>query len=87
MINKYPAVIGIPRAMLYYRYHALWRTFFQELGIEVLVSEPTDRNILERGTALAIDEACLSLKIYLGHAAALADRCDCILVPRVSNFG
>ena len=87
MMNKYPAVVGIPRAMLYYRYHALWRTFFRELGIEVLVSEPTDREILERGTALAIDEACLSLKIYLGHAAALADRCGCILVPRVSNFG
>lgn len=72
---------------MYYRYYALWRTFFQELGMEVAVSAPTDRDILDRGAALAIDEACLSLKIYLGHVAALVGKCDYILVPRVSNFG
>lgn len=55
--------------------------------MEILLSGPTDREILERGTALAIDEACLSLKIYLGHVAALVGKCDYILVPRVSNFG
>ena len=86
-MEKQTITIGLPRALLYYRYYALWRTFFQELGMEVAVSGPTDRDILERGAALAIDEACLSLKIYLGHVAALVGRCDYILVPRVSNFG
>jgi len=79
--------IGLPRAMLYYRYRTLWRAFFQELGMETVISAPTDRDIMERGTALAIDEACLSLKIYLGHVAALVGNCDYILTPRVSNFG
>ena len=79
--------IGLPRAMLYYRCQTLWRTFFQELGLETVDSGPTDREILDRGTALAIDEACLSLKIYLGHVAALVGKCDYILLPRVSNFG
>ena len=79
--------IGLPRAMLYYRYRVLWRTFFQELGMETVVSAATDRDIMERGTALAIDEACLSLKIYLGHVAALVGKCDYIMAPRVSNFG
>ncbi|MCI8910739.1 MAG: hypothetical protein HFG09_08695 [Oscillibacter sp.] len=79
--------IGLPRGMLYYRYAPLWRAFFQEVGLETVVSDPTDREILEQGTALAIDEACLSLKIYLGHVAALVGKCDRILVPRVSNFG
>ena len=86
-MEQQKAVIGLPRAMLYYRYGILWRAFFQELGMETAVSDPTDRKILEQGTALAIDEACLSLKIYLGHVAALAGKCDYILVPRVSNFG
>ena len=86
-MDKQTITIGLPRALLYYRYYALWRTFFQELGMEVAVSAPTDRDILDRGTALAIDEACLSLKIYLGHVAALVGKCDYILVPRVSNFG
>ncbi|MBD5133550.1 MAG: hypothetical protein HDT38_03605 [Clostridiales bacterium] len=86
-MEKQTITIGLPRAMLYYRYAVLWKTFFQELGMETVVSDPTDRDILERGTALAIDEACLSLKIYLGHVAALVGKCDYILVPRVSNFG
>ncbi len=86
-MEQQKAVIGLPRAKLYYRYGILWRAFFQELGMETAVSDPTDRKILEQGTALAIDEACLSLKIYLGHVAALAGKCDYILVPRVSNFG
>lgn len=86
-MDKQTITIGLPRALLYYRYYALWRTFFQELGMEVAVSAPTDRDILDRGAALAIDEACLSLKIYLGHVAALVGKCDYILVPRVSNFG
>lgn len=73
--------------MLYYRYHTLWKTFFRELGLDVVVSAPTNREILDRGTALAIDEACLSLKIYLGHVAALEDQCSFVLVPRISNFG
>lgn len=79
--------IGLPRALLYYRYRTLWRAFFQSLGMETVVSAPTDRDILAQGTALAIDEACLSLKIYLGHVAALVGKCDYILAPRVSNFG
>ena len=86
-MDKQPIKIGLPRAMLYYRYRVLWRTFFAELDMETVVSAPTDREILEQGTALAIDEACLSLKIYLGHAAALMGKCDYILAPRVSSLG
>lgn len=82
-----PVKIGLPRALLYARCRVLWRAFFQELGVDTVTSPPTDREILERGSALAIDEACLSLKIYLGHVQALLGACDYILVPRVSNFG
>lgn len=86
-IEKKGITVGIPRAMLYYRYKALWKTFFDELGIEVKVSGPTDRQIMERGSALTIDEACLSAKIFMGHVSALVGQCDYILVPRISNFG
>ena len=79
--------VGLPRALLYYRYRVLWGVFFQELGIRTVVSGPTDRETLEQGSALAIDEACLSLKIYLGHVAALLGKCKYILIPRVASFG
>ena len=85
-VNQTPAV-GLPRAMLYYRYRTLWHTFFEELGVKTAVSSPTDREILDRGTALAIDEACLSLKIFLGHVDALVGTCSYVLIPRVSSFG
>lgn len=82
-----PVTIGLPRALLYYRYGSLWRTFFQSLGLKTVVSPPTSRKILDQGTALAQDETCLSAKIFLGHVQELVGTCDYILIPRISNFG
>ncbi|MCC8045865.1 MAG: acyl-CoA dehydratase activase-related protein [Clostridiales bacterium] len=80
-------IIGLPRALLYDRYHVLWKTFFRELGTDVLVSPATTLETMNRGTARAIDEMCLSVKLYLGHVEKLVGNCDYILVPRISNFG
>ena len=79
--------IGIPRGMLYDRYEVFWKTFFVKLGFEVRVSEPTTQRIAEQGMALAIDEACLSLKVYIGHVQSLIGKCDYIFVPRINSFG
>lgn len=79
--------IGIPRALLYYRYGTLWKTFFEALDCQVIVSGPTTKQMMDRGSMLAIDEACLSSKIFLGHVDALVGKCDYIFVPRISNFG
>ena len=79
--------IGIPKGLLYYKYHYLWETFFDELSIDYIVSPDTNKEIMDKGTSYAIDEACLSSKIYLGHVEYLIDKCDYILVPRISNYG
>ncbi len=79
--------IGIPRAFLYYKYYVLWETFFEELGIEYIVSPKTNKELMREGTALAIDEACLPHKIYLGHVNYLIDKCDYIFVPRIATLG
>ncbi|MDW7657424.1 MAG: acyl-CoA dehydratase activase-related protein [Bacillota bacterium] len=79
--------IGIPKAFLYYRYHHLWETFLTHLGIDYIVSPDTNKDIMNSGMTYAIDEACLSSKIYLGHVAWLRDKCDYILVPRISTPG
>lgn len=79
--------IGIPRAFLYYKYRYLWEIFFDELGVDYIVSPDTNKELISRGMTNAIDEACLSSKIYLGHVDWLIDKCDYILVPRISNFG
>ncbi|MCL2569468.1 MAG: acyl-CoA dehydratase activase-related protein [Oscillospiraceae bacterium] len=79
--------IGIPRALAYHRYGTLWETFFQELDIPYLVSNETIGSHLTTGRALAVDESCLPLKLYMGHAASLRDCCDVLLVPRLERLG
>ena len=78
--------IGIPKALLYYRYGDLWINFFEELGCNVIISPNTNQKILEDGIKIAMDEACLSMKIYLGHVNYLIDKCDYILVPRIKSL-
>lgn len=78
--------IGIPRALLYYRYHVLWETFFHELGIETVVSPKTNKTLMEAGDHYSIDENCLSSKLFFGHVSALEGKCDAVFVPRIANF-
>jgi predicted nucleotide-binding protein (sugar kinase/HSP70/actin superfamily) len=54
-----PAVIGLPRALLYYKFVSMWTSFFQLLGCEVVISPDTNRQILEWGIQHSIDENCL----------------------------
>ena len=79
--------IGIPRALLYYRYGVLWKYFFKKLGLNVILSPETNQTILDLGINNSIDESCLSSKIYLGHALYLSKTCDYILVSRVCDYG
>lgn len=79
--------IGIPRALLYHRYDVLWTKYFQELGFETVISPVTNKTILEDGDRYAIDENCLSSKLFFGHVSALIGKCDYIFVPRIANYG
>lgn len=79
--------IGLPRALLYYRYGQLWETFFIELGCHVVTSPKTSQAILAEGSGYTEGECCLPVKVFLGHVAQLAGRCDYILVPRFETLG
>ena len=79
--------VGIPRALLYYRYGVLWKSFFEKLGCNVVLSPETNKQILELGINNTIDESCLSYKIYVGHVLYLSDICDYILISRVCDYG
>ncbi len=73
--------VGIPRGLLFYRYGTLWKTFLEDLGRIVIVSDETDKAVEEAGDAASVDECCLASKIYLGHVAGLIGRCDAVFVP------
>ena len=86
MDQKSAITIGIPRAMLYYRYGVLWKAFFEELQVPVVISPPTTRELLESGSSIAVDESCLSAKIFMGHVNALLGKCDAVFIPRYSSL-
>jgi predicted nucleotide-binding protein (sugar kinase/HSP70/actin superfamily) len=75
--------VGIPKSLLYYNYYPAWKVFFQELGVEVIESRGSNRDILDKGVKLAVDEACLPVKICHGHVVDLCDRVDYIFLPRI----
>lgn len=75
--------IGIPKALLYYYYKDLWINFFNYLNLEVIESKKSNKEILSTGEKISTDEACLSLKIFLGHVNELKNKCDYILIPRL----
>lgn len=80
-------IVGIPRALIYYRYERLWNSFFTELGVNVKISENTTMQLFERGAQLATDETCLSYKLFLAHVESLLGECDYILLPRIATYG
>lgn len=75
--------VGIPRALLYYYYHPQWVTFFRRLGAETVVSRETTRGLLDKGLKSTVDEACLPVKLAVGHVLDLRGRVDYIFLPRI----
>lgn len=78
--------VGIPKALLYYRYYPFFETFFTELGAEIVTSENTNKRILDEGVKYCTDEACLPVKIFHGHIASIKDKCDVLLIPRIMSI-
>ncbi|KJS82720.1 MAG: hypothetical protein JM58_14150 [Peptococcaceae bacterium BICA1-8] len=75
--------VGIPRALSYYKYSPLWTNFFTKLGAEVIVSPPTNKEMLDLGSKYVVDEICLPVKVYFGHVNYLKDKVDYLFVPRI----
>ena len=73
--------------MYYYYFKDLWLNFFDYLNVDVIISPKTNKEIMDLGLKYSIDEMCLSMKNYIGHVAYLKDKCDCVLVPRIDNYG
>jgi len=80
------ATIGIPRALAYYIYFPFWKTYFEELGHEVIESSPTTRAILDQGIKDTVSDACIPIKVFHGHVEDLKDKVDYIFVPRLVSM-
>jgi predicted nucleotide-binding protein (sugar kinase/HSP70/actin superfamily) len=74
--------IGIPKALMYYRYFSLWRTFFEELGWRVIVSDGLGKT----GKIIYFEDSCLPMKLLVTHAVSLKDEVDHLFVPRLVSL-
>jgi predicted nucleotide-binding protein (sugar kinase/HSP70/actin superfamily) len=77
--------VGIPRALIYYKFATMWETFFTQLGAAVIVSKETNKNVREVAIEIAPDEDCYSTKILHGHIMELKDKVDYLFVPRFGS--
>lgn len=74
--------VGIPRALFTYGMFPLFNAFFKELGLNVLLSEPTSEETIRAGQEYALDETCYPVKLINGHVAELVQKkVDYIFFP------
>ncbi|MDD3149471.1 MAG: acyl-CoA dehydratase activase-related protein [Candidatus Gastranaerophilales bacterium] len=79
--------IGIPRALTYHNYYPFWYGFFNKLGIEVVLSDKTTKQIVSKGSSKVVPETCLPVKIYVGHVLNLLDKgIDKIYCPSIQSI-
>ena len=78
--------VGVPRAMFYFERFPFWNAIMRDLGIRVVLSDPTNAGIVSKGYEATIAEPCFPIKVAHGHIADLMDKeVDYILLPNNIN--
>ena len=84
--NQIPKVkVGIPRALHFYRYFPFWKKLLEELNVEIILSTPTNKKIVEEGVRHGFGELCIPIKIFYGHVFQLIrehPELDFLFIPR-----
>jgi predicted CoA-substrate-specific enzyme activase len=75
-------VIGIPFCMSTYDWAPFWFNLLRELGVRVLLSEPTTNHIVKLGLESVVSEPCFPIQVAHGHIRWLIEKhADLLLVP------
>ena len=79
-------VIGYPRMLTFHEYFPFFQAFFSELGFSLLLSPPTNAEIVRRGVSGVASAACFPTKVAHGHAAwmkeaVLEGKAGAMLIP------
>ncbi len=83
-INK----IGIPRAISYYNNYPFYFGFFKKLGVDIVLSDKTTSDIINKGSHYVVSDTCLPVKVFVGHVINLLEKgCDTIFVPSIQSTG
>ncbi|MEK7309804.1 MAG: acyl-CoA dehydratase activase, partial [Planctomycetota bacterium] len=79
--------IGIPRISVFYDLYPLWHTFFSELGLEIVLSDDTNRSIIKKGVENVVAEPCFPVKTAHGHIINVLEKgIDYLFIPFQVNM-
>jgi len=82
--------VGIPRGLLFNDFSPLFIPFFKYLGIKTIISDETNRKIINRGLEIVPAEYCFPTKVAYGHVDNLLKKLkkdDFIFIPHIANTG
>lgn len=78
--------IGVPRTMYFFDRFPFWRAYFDALGAEIVLSDPTNRQTIAGGREYCIAEPCFPILAAHGHVAELMKRgVDYLFLPNAIN--
>lgn len=79
--------IGIPQISVFYDLYPLWQTFFSELGLEIILSDDTNRSIIKKGVENVVAEPCFPIKTAHGHIINVLEKgIDYLFIPFQVNM-
>ncbi len=67
-------VIGIPRTLTFYDYFPFWHAFFRTLGHPVVLSDKTNKRLVQTGYSYVPSETCYPVKTVYGHICDLISK-------------
>ena len=79
--------VGLPYAMLTFEFYPFWKAFFTELGLELVLSDKTNKKIISDGVQAAVAETCFPMKATLGHVMNLMEKdIDYLFLPTTRDM-
>jgi len=78
--------VGIPRSLIFHDMFPYWRTFFDQLDIDIVLSEATNPKIAAFTKEHAVAETCYPAKLAYGHVIDLLNKkVDIVFLPSIVN--
>jgi predicted CoA-substrate-specific enzyme activase len=79
--------IGIPRILYFHEMFPFWKAFFTELGLRVILSDSTHKELIRKGVENVVAETCFPIKVSHGHILNLIEKgVRRIFLPSIINL-
>ena len=85
--NKGAKKVGMPYSMLTHEFYPFWNAFFSELGFDFILSDKTNKKIINDGLQCSVAEICFPMKTTLGHVQNLLEKgVDYLFLPTTRDM-